>query len=312
MVFRLHTFRFEFVARDPIFFPAGKPGNILRGALGTIFRRIACDKDCDDPVLCGEKQRCPYARIFEPSAAGEGPSGLSDWPRPFVFRAGHLDGTTIAAGDPFHFNLNLFEVNLPVLPHFIRAFSELVHSGLGPNRGRAEMTAVRQLDRSGRLTATVYDRGNTAIAPEPPLEFGLKPASQRVQKIRVEFLAPTELKADNKLVERPSFGVLFRRARDRVSALSLLYQGGSPDLEYKALGLRANTVATNRCEVEWRDVTRKSSRTGQVHPIGGFVGVAEYTGDLAEFLPILTVAQWTGVGRHTVWGKGHIRVTAIG
>jgi CRISPR-associated endoribonuclease Cas6 len=53
---------------------------------------------------------------------------------------------------------------------------------------------------------------------------------------------------------------------------------------------------------------RKSGRTGQVHPIGGFTSEAEYVGPLAEFLPWLRAARWVGVGRQTVWGKGDLRV----
>jgi CRISPR/Cas system endoribonuclease Cas6 (RAMP superfamily) len=55
-------------------------------------------------------------------------------------------------------------------------------------------------------------------------------------------------------------------------------------------------------------VERRSSRTGQTHSIGGFVGEAEYEGDLAEFVPYLKAAKWVGVGRQTVWGKGEIDV----
>ena len=40
--------------------------------------------------------------------------------------------------------------------------------------------------------------------------------------------------------------------------------------------------------------------------IGGFIGTAEYEGPVAEFLPILRAARWTGVGRHCVWGNGEI------
>jgi CRISPR/Cas system endoribonuclease Cas6 (RAMP superfamily) len=198
-----------------------------------------------------------------------------------------------------------------VLPHFIRSFAELANEGLGPNRGRADLTAVRQLDRSTNPMATLYRQGAEIQTPEPPLEFDLTPTQAKIEKLKVEFLAPTELKANKRLVERPSFGVLYRRARDRVSALSLLYQGASPEIEYKELGLRANKIDSLRCDVQWRDTVRRSSRTGQVHPLGGFVGQAVYNGDLGEFMPILTVAQWTGVGRHTVWGKGHIRVTPL-
>jgi len=44
---------------------------------------------------------------------------------------------------------------------------------------------------------------------------------------------------------------------------------------------------------------------GQRHPLGGFVGEAEYEGELAEFLPYLRLGKWVGVGRQTVWGRGN-------
>ena len=57
-----------------------------------------------------------------------------------------------------------------------------------------------------------------------------------------------------------------------------------------------------------RSQKRRSSRTGRVHPIGGFVGEAEYEGELGEFVPYLKAGKWVGVGRQTVWGKGDLRV----
>ena len=40
--FRLYPLRFSFVARESVHFPPGKSANILRGAFGSIFQRIAC------------------------------------------------------------------------------------------------------------------------------------------------------------------------------------------------------------------------------------------------------------------------------
>jgi len=59
------------------------------------------------------------------------------------------------------------------------------------------------------------------------------------------------------------------------------------------------------------ELARRSSRTGRVHPIGGFVGEAEYEGELGEFVPYLKAGKWVGVGRQTVWGKGEISVQAL-
>ncbi|MFL6354423.1 MAG: CRISPR system precrRNA processing endoribonuclease RAMP protein Cas6 [Bryobacteraceae bacterium] len=66
-----------------------------------------------------------------------------------------------------------------------------------------------------------------------------------------------------------------------------------------------------RCEIRQVDIARRSSRTGQVHPISGFTGKAEYEGDLTEFIPYIAAAKWTGVGRQTVWGNGEISVQCL-
>ena len=74
------------------------------------------------------------------------------------------------------------------------------------------------------------------------------------------------------------------------------------------LGRARRRRATQPYNLARERVSRKSGRTGQVHPLGGFTGEAEYEGELAEFLPWLRAARWVGVGRQTVWGKGDVRV----
>ena len=88
-----------------------------------------------------------------------------------------------------------------------------------------------------------------------------------------------------------------------------LYGQGPLTIDFQETGLRAAAVQMTRCEARRVEAQRRSSRTGQSHSIGGFVGIAEYQGDLAEFLPYLEAARWTGVGRQSVWGKGEIAVT---
>ena len=71
-------------------------------------------------------------------------------------------------------------------------------------------------------------------------------------------------------------------------------------------------MRTVSCDLQYHEVSRRSSRTGAVHGIGGFTGTMEYEGEVAEFLPYLRAAWWTGAGRHTVWGNGVIEVDVIG
>ncbi|MBC7928551.1 MAG: CRISPR system precrRNA processing endoribonuclease RAMP protein Cas6 [Bryobacteraceae bacterium] len=239
-------------------------GNTLRGALGLALR--------DDP---------DYGRWFRPNAAKSGPSGFADPPRPFVLRAMHLDGQTIPASESFSFDIHSFEtrVNRYALLH--RAIEELGRQGLGRGRGRAV------------LQATFLDSHTLIRLP-------LTPDPKPVHQIRVCFLSPTELKG----TDPSSFRTLFARSRDRVSTISSLYGSGAYDIDFRALGERAAAIRTTRFDVNPVEARRKSTRTGETHTLGGFVGEAIYEGELSEFVPWLEAAQWSGVGRQTVWGNG--------
>jgi hypothetical protein len=212
---------------------------------------------------------------------------LGDWPRPFVFRAAHLDGTTIAPEKEFWFDVNFFDTRAVPVQHFVLAFQQLAHAGLGPRRGRSELVSAEHL-------ASV-----SILLDNTPAD---------VRRLRVEFKTPTELKGG----DRPEFGVLFARSRDRISTLRALYGPGPLDIDFRAMGERASVVQMARCELLHVDAERRSSKTGQVHSIGGFVGIAEYEGELGEFVPYLEAARWTGIGRQCVWGKGELRVEVMG
>jgi hypothetical protein len=286
MTFDFFSFRFVFSALDPIVFPPGQPGNILRGAFGIAFRGIVCSPDCPGARYCPTRESCDYARIFEPVSAGNGPSGLRDRPRPFVFRAPSLDGRNVQPDERFWFDVNLFETRNPPLEPFAQAFERLAREGLGPERGRANLISVEQR----------------------PLSISLDANSTKTRSLRVEFVTPTELKSGDQLVTRPDFDVLFARARDRVGTLRALYGPGPLEIDFRAMGERAAAIRMTRSELRQVEAERRSSRTGQVHGIGGFVGVAEYEGALSEFIPYLDAAQWTGIGRQCVWGKGELRL----
>jgi hypothetical protein len=310
---KFYRLRFRFRARGRIRFPAGKPATILRGALGTALRLVACVPECPGTRDCDLRQSCAYARIFEPAAGTPSPSGLADWPRPFVLRVRHLDGVTVEPGEAFHFDLHLFALD-PELPGYLTlAFAEIGRQGLGPGRGRADFCRAEHLDLSDRLVARVFESGGELLRPPgAATHIALEPAISAPGRVRVDFLTPTELKFAKGIAAEPAFGILFARVRDRVSMLSALYGSGTLKVDFKAMGERAALVRMVRSEVHTVEAHRRSSRTGQVHPVSGFVGSADYEGDLAEFLPYLEAARWTGVGRQTAFGKGEIAVTPAG
>ena len=147
VTFEFYRFRFHFRAIDAVFFPPGKSANVLRGAFGTVLRDAATPAE--------------YARLFQPGTAlGKSPSGLADWPRPFVFRAAHLDGLTVALGGGFFLDVHVFDLHAPAFTHFRAAFGQLAVHGLGPGRGRAELVGVDQLDLEDRATPAGGDLGS--------------------------------------------------------------------------------------------------------------------------------------------------------
>lgn len=268
LIFRICAQRYKFRALDRVVFPPGKAANVLRGALGKL--------------LWGSED---FARFFAPRQEG-GPSGLADPPRPFVFRAAHLNRCVVEPGEDFFFDLHIFDLRAPLADAFARVIPELPNAGLGPGQPRVEFLA----DSSAPVFHSVDLK-----AREPGSE------------VTVVFRTPVDLKSAQ--LSSPSeipFGVLFARVRDRVGTLSSLYGGCPLDIDYKSTGERADLIRTVQCEIRYRDVSRRSGSTGDTHPIGGFTGKARYEGDVAEFMPYLRAAWWTGVGRHTAWGNGVI------
>lgn len=294
MILRVRPMRFTFRAGDTVSFPPGKAANIFRGAFGEIFRRIACEPDCPGAASCPHAAHCPYARMFEPRGHAHSPSGFKDQPRPFVLRAASLDGKRFETGEQFTLDVNVFDPEAPALDYFRQSFEQLWKEGLGPGRARVELLDAIEL---------------------PVVDCDLHAHASAVAKIRVTFLTPTELKSGGEVLREPAFDALYSRARDRASGLITFYQASlnqhnhPPD--FRSIGERARAVRMTAASVADANFERKSTRTGQRHSLGGFTGEAEYEGDLAEFLPCLLAAWWTGVGRLTVWGNGLVKTEVL-
>lgn len=249
---------------------AAMAANTLRGAFGYALRETAGDR---------------FQAIFSPGASGKHPSGLADLPRPFVFRSRHLDSAIIEPGQTFHFDVHLFSSLVDI---FTAAFEAMGQRGIGAGSSRLLLRTVET----------------------EPITLSLEPGAQPVDAVSVEFLTPTELKSREHIAPQPLFPILFARVRDRIATLHALYGGGPLEIDFRAMGERAAAIGTSACDIRVVAATRRSSRTGQRHSIGGFTGAARYEGPLAEFLPWLQAAAFTGVGRQTTWGKGELRVRA--
>jgi CRISPR/Cas system endoribonuclease Cas6 (RAMP superfamily) len=174
-------------------------------------------------------------------------------------------------------------------------------------RGKSLDLAIRAFGEFSQQAELVDVRG-----ADVPLQLCLDAPDDHIDRLTVRFETPTQLKAGGHAVEHPGFGVLFARVRDRISTLRALYDDGPLSIDFREFGERAERIKMTDCNIRHVETSRHSGRTGQIHSLGGFVGEAQYEGDLTEFVPYLRAAHWTGVGRQTSWGKGVINVTKCG
>lgn len=335
-------FRFSIRVQEPLCLPAQNKGNVLRGAFGTMLRRLCCHPGCPGATRCQLRATCPYARIFEPGPP-PGSTALSNYeaiPRPFVFRPPLDERTRYAPDEALQFGLVLVGLAIDFLPYFVLAFERLCEEGFGLNRARCLLERVEQMpppsaffilqpypalstrhsaipDRllpsAGPAQAHLIFDAASRVMHQPiprsqPLTCNLPPATS----LLVRFLTPTHLVFGEKTVREPEFHHLVRRLRDRINALATFYGDGPLDLDFKGLGERAEAVRCARRDLRWEKRPRTSSRSGRRHDVGGFTGECLFEAPsldaLGEFVPLVWLGQYLHVGKHTPWGNGWLQV----
>ncbi len=349
---RIGLFRFTIAPVQSLEVPAVNKGNMLRGGFGHAFRRLCCIPQCRDTKTCPLAASCPYKAVFEPSPP-PGADRLSknqDIPRPFVFRAPQTHQTRFEKGERFEFDLVLIGRALDFLPYLVLSFRELAGEGLGLNRAKCTLEKVEEIGVSSngagaddsfvgpdprvrpdtRLVYSVEDQTFRAIGSASAdrwiktrlPQFSDANGNASVERVTIRFLTPTFLRADGVVVRHPDFHHLFKRLRDRISALSTFFGDGPLDIDFRGLGKCAEKVRTVSAQTDWVERFRTSSKTRQRHELSGFVGEATYEfpdgppGESGisnlELLNWLLLGELLHVGKHTAWGNGHYEVRRVG
>lgn len=299
-------FRFTLRPLEPLHLPRWNKGNVLRGAFGTMLRRMCCHADCPGATRCELQYSCPYAVLFEPRPPADARvlRNYESIPRPFVFRP-PLEETTLYE-QPFEFMLVLAGRSVEYLPHIVASFSQLASEGFGLNRARVNLEKVEQVSPD----KLIYDAVSGVMRqPLPSVPTSsLQPAAS---SLTLRFLTPTHLVFQEQTVREPEFHHLIRRLRDRLNALAAFYGDGPLDLDFAGLAERAQAVRCVNRDLRWEDRWRASSKPGkrgERHTLGGFTGVCGYEGALTEFMPLLRLGELAHVGKHAAWGNGWFEV----
>lgn len=288
-LFRFIALEFDYRALEPVHLAEGKATNIVRGALGLALRRQSCPPDCLDSRTC-PRPTCLYQQLFEGETGEHRPSGYQEPPRPYVLRSRDWSERTIAVGERLVTGINLFDLRPAILDALLRAYTHLGEAGLGPGRARLALTRVPQ------PTVTI---------------LSLAPRDRTPSRVKARFLTPTEIKVGGKITRDAAFEPLFARLFERLRFLIRTH--GETEVEIGGELDAAEQVITLHEDLRpaGAGVTRYSTRTHQTHPLSGFVGEAVYEGDFTLLWPWLKAAEWTGIGRQTVWGKGVVEWSGL-
>jgi len=314
--FRLAHFRFRLLPKEPLFLPSHNKGNTLRGAFGSVFKRLTCLDPSACHLACRLKSQCPYGQLFEP-APPEGAERLSknaDLPRPFVIRPPLERATRYDPDHPLSFDLVLIGKGIDFLPYFVVTFRELGNIGIGSAQGKFLLDEIIALDLSGHPAAVLYQERDGRVQNHSgpyffkDLLFSSSPLS--ADRITLHFKTPTVLKADGRIVARPQFHEIIRRLRDRIHALAYFYCGETLPIDHKGLGERAEQVVCADSDFRWEERNRTSRKRNLSHEMSGFVGTGTYEGNLEEFWPLLVLGEHLHVGKYAVWGNGWYEIVS--
>lgn len=317
-VLQLSRYRFTLVADELLTLPPWK-GSALRGGFGHAFKSMVCFqpavKTCADCLL---RYTCPYPYIFETPLPPETEllSSADRVPPPLILEPPLTEQTGYPPGSTLTFGVTLVGRAVDYLPYFLVAFQELGRGGLGRTRGRfhlAEVVALHPL--AGVAVESVY----TAAQPTHiraralPLELpALVAAAEQLptDRLTIEFRTPTRLKHDDHLVRQgPPFQALVKVLLGRISSLSYFHCGQRWEMDFRGWIDQAAAVALAATETRWVDWERYSGRQQQRIAMGGLVGRATYTGDLAPYRALLLLGTLIHVGKGTVFGNGAFAVT---
>lgn len=314
---RFFRYRVDFSFEEPLLVMSGQRAVLWRGALGAVFRSLVCHDmtlACD---ACSLEPACPYPRVFAVRIPAGEPAiaRLRDPPRPFVLRDPQPEAASLPAGAPLSLGLVLVGRAVVELPYFVASIRRLGDEGIGRERSRFDVDAVRVVDAEGVPHGKVFEASSNLVRPlrrELSARELARPGDAAASRVRVRFVTPTDLRGGASSAEVPPFGRLIRRARDRVSALATFFCEPLVGIDAREVGELADSVEVEASELRSNVVSRRSARTGQRHDVGGVTGFVIYRGAaLGALMPWVRLAEALGVGKHATFGNGCIALDVL-
>ncbi len=285
-------------------------GSTIRGIFGHALKKVVCALKKQDCKSCLLSSKCIYPNIFEMSPDPGVPAGrkrIASPPHPYVIEPPAEQKTNYYRDDSFNFILLIFGAVNDYLPYFIYAFDQMGQMGIGKKiDGRRASFSLQQVTMEDTVIYSKADgRINMPLSlPELSIKLPQQASSLNNLKLEIKLETPLRLKYQNTLHAELPFHVLTRSMLRRASSLLAFYGDGEPPLDYRGMVQRAEQVRITNSGIKWFDWRRYSNRQEQAMLIGGMIGSITYSGQLAEYIPLLQFCEQVHIGKQTAFGLG--------
>ena len=314
-----------------------RAGQNLRGALGQVMTRSYCAGTLT-PNPSPHANTAGSSTVAKP-ATGEG-NHAATCPVCWLLAANEHPGQerrgytlvpplnaqvpdVVPPGMCFEFGLTLFGNALKFLPYFVLAVPEMGRLGVGAGRGKFALKSVwAENPLSHERECLLAEGDNLVHTPTLTITHAqivseaerlAQSLTEREGQLAIQFLTPTRLIEESRLVQAPAFDALFARLLKRLDELAQQFCEGEPRGMDAAHALQqiAERVRLVEQETRWVEVFSGSSRRGATSPLSGIVGRAMYAAAPEVWSPLLPWLLWgqlAQVGKSAVKGNGVIQV----
>ncbi|MBA2679983.1 MAG: CRISPR system precrRNA processing endoribonuclease RAMP protein Cas6, partial [Ktedonobacteraceae bacterium] len=132
--------------------------------------------------------------------------------------------------------------------------------------------------------------------------------------ITLDFLTPTRIIDQERLVRQLTFRALILRISERLANLQKTYGELSEEEEQRNQNARskliqlASQINCIRDETRWEEVQSYSRRQHRFTPVSGLTGQITFAGDITPFRQLLTWGELIHIGKSAVKGNGWYKI----
>lgn len=282
-------------------------GPTLRGFLGKALHDVSLN-EAGAPAFSA---RSLYFDVFEPPARADG-GGTP----PYILHPPSRPLSGLAVGERLQFGLTLFGTAVTrAIPLIWALFRHGLAHGFTQQGRRVQVLEVMTVSPLGPIPLFHASRGPVPERWDPAwtwqadalIAAQLPPGDGAGSVVALEFLTPLDLREKQRAVAPLTFDSLVRSLLRNASAHAEQHAGVEIPLDYQEITAAARQVQLDEDDSRLVRIAHVSGRQKRRIEVDARVGQIRYRGELAPFVPLLTLGSILHAGKGRAMGFGDIR-----